>query len=63
MADPDLQMEGGGGGGSGQPQPEIRGVAGLQKYFFGGGGSKSKGEARAPRALPLDPPLFIIWPF
>ena len=35
MADPDLQIRGGGGG---HPDPEIRGGAGLQKFFFGPSG-------------------------
>ena len=53
---------GGGGEEGGHPDPEIRGAGtGLQKKFFFW--SKNKGKARAPRVPPLDPPLFIKWPF
>ena len=64
MADPDLQIreEGGGGEEGGHPDPEIRGAGtGLPKKFFFW--SKNKGEARAPRVPPLDPPLFVKWSF
>ena len=34
VPDPDLEIRGGGGGGDGHPGPQIRGVPGLQKFFF-----------------------------
>ena len=37
VADSDLQIRGGGGGG-GHPDPDIRGGAGLKKFFFGPSG-------------------------
>ena len=43
-------------GGGGSSNPEIR--EGLKKNFFRASvWSKNKGEARAPQAPPLDPPL------
>ena len=38
MADSDLQIRGGGGKGGGHPDPDIRGGAGLKKFFFGPSG-------------------------
>ena len=65
MADPDLQIRGKGGGGGeegGHPDPEIRGAGtGLQKNSFFG--LKIRGRPGPPRVPPLDPPLFIKWPF
>ena len=59
VTDPDLQIRGEGGGGS-HSDPEIRG-GGLEKNIFSAlrasVWSKTKGEARAPRAPTLDPPL------
>ena len=37
VADSDLQIRGGGRGG-GHPDPDIRGGAGLKKFFFGPSG-------------------------
>ena len=37
VADSDLQIRGGGEGG-GHPDPDIRGGAGLKKFFFGPSG-------------------------
>ena len=54
MADPDLQIRGGGS----QLDPEIRVGGPASKTFFGPHfGLKIRGEARAPLAPPLDPPL------
>ena len=54
VADPDLQIRGGG-----HPNPKIRG-GGLKKIsstLRASVWSKNNGEARAPQAFPLDPPL------
>ena len=55
VADLDLQIKGrGGGGGGGQSQKNS--FSALQALVW----SKTKGEARAPRAPNLDPPLLIV---
>ena len=59
VADQDLQIKGGEGG-RGHPDTEIIGGARSQKNFFALRASvwfNNKGEARAPRIPPLDPPL------
>ena len=58
MADPDLQM-----GGWGHPDPEIRGGAGLKKFFSGlraSVWSKNEGGGAVPLAPLLDPPLLTV---
>ena len=53
--------KGGRGWGAGHPDTEIRGGPQSQKNFFRPFGPqfglKIRGGARAPRTLPLDPPL------
>ena len=53
VANPYLQMK----RGARSSNPEIRRGGRKKNFFRASVWSKKKGEARAPQALPLDPPL------
>ena len=56
VADPDLELRGGGGGGG--AGLDLLALSAIFPSVISSFFTQNKGEARAPRAPPLDPPLY-----